>query len=238
MEDEKLIEGMEKSKDDIPKEEGAKEQVPKDKVPKEKEGSKEETPKEKESSKEEGSKEQVPNEEKKKKRKIRKVKPPDKLKVMMTAIVIIVAGYIGYKHNYESSAFLGPLIYGKEKEPYTLNDWLTLVFLISCCAFSLVILDKSYNPMSSIKKKNNKKEEQDDDKQPSEEEVVSRYKDEDDNGKVKEDKPKDDKVNDQSNDSSQVKDEKVTDQPNDDEFNTMGISLDDLISGDDKFPIP
>lgn len=233
MEDEKLIEGMEKSKeqvpkDDIPKEEGSKE------TPKE-EGSKEQTPKE-EGSKEEGSKENVPNEEKKQKRKIRKVKPPDKLKVMITAIVIIVAGYIGYKHNYESSAFLGPLIYGKEKEPYTLNDWLTLVFLISCCAFSLVILDKSYNPMSSIKKKNNKKEEQDDDKQPSEEEVVSRYKD-DDNGKVNE-KVKDDKVTDKPKDD-QVKEEKVNDQPNEDEFNTMGISLDDLLSGDDgKFPIP
>lgn len=225
MEDEKLIEGMEKSKEEVSKE-----------TPKEKEGSKEkqvpkeDTPKEKEGSKEEGSKEQVPNEEKKKKRKIRKVKPPDKLKVMMTAIVIIVAGYIGYKHNYESSAFLGPLIYGKEKEPYTINDWLTLVFLISCCAFSLVILDKSYNPMSSIKKKkdDDNKEEQDDDKQPSEEEVVSRYKDEDDqpkDDKVKDDKPKDDQVNDK-------------DKPNEDEFNTMGISLDDLISGDDKFPIP
>ena len=228
MEDEKLIEGMEKSKEEVPKEE-----TPKKEVPKEKEGSKEQVPKG-EGSKKEGSKENIPNEEKKKKRKIRKVKPPDKLKVMMTAIVIIVAGYIGYKHNYESSAFLGPLIYGKEKEPYTLNDWLTLVFLISCCAFSLVILDKSYNPMSSIKKKkNDKKEEQDDDKQPSEEEVVSRYKDGDDNGKVndkdndkvKDNKPKDDQVNDK-------------DQPNEDEFNTMGISLDDLISSDDKFPIP
>lgn len=231
MEDEKLIEGMEKSKEEVPKEEGSKE-TPKKEVPKEKEGSKEETPKE-QVPKEEGSKEQVPNEEKKKKRKIRKVKPPDKLKVMMTAIVIIVAGYIGYKHNYESSAFLGPLIYGKEKEPYTLNDWLTLVFLISCCAFSLVILDKSYNPMSSIKKKkNDKKEEQDDDKQPSEEEVVSRYKDEDDQPKgdqVKDDKPKDNKPK---------GDSQVTNQPNEDEFNTMGISLDDLISSDDKFPIP
>ena len=227
MEDEKLIEGMEKSKEEgskeTPKEKEVSKETPKEQTPNEKEGSKE-TPKE------EGSKEQVPNEEKKKKRKIRKVKPPDKLKVMMTAIVIIVAGYIGYKHNYESSAFLGPLIYGKEKEPYTLNDWLTLVFLISCCAFSLVILDKSYNPMSSInkKKKDDKKEGQDDNKQPSEEEVVSRYKDEDDDkvkdDKVKDDKPKDDKVKD--------------DQPNEDEFNTMGISLDDLISSDDKFPIP
>ena len=228
MEDEKLIEGMEKGKKEVPKEkEGSKEETPKgEQVPKEKEGSKE-TPKE------EGSKEQVPNEEKKKKRKIRKVKPPDKLKVMMTAIVIIVAGYIGYKHNYESSAFLGPLIYGKEKEPYTLNDWLTLVFLISCCAFSLVILDNSYNPMSSIKKKkkDDKKEEQDDNKQPSEEEVVSRYKDEDD-------KPKDDKVNDKVKDDKPKDDKVKDDQPNEDEFNTMGISLDDLISSNDKFPIP
>lgn len=237
MEDEKLIEGMEKSKEEGAKEETPKEETPKGEVPKE-EGAKEETPKEKDSKeqvpKEEGSKDNVPNEEKKQKRKIRKVKPPDKLKVMMTAIVIIVAGYIGYKHNYESSAFLGPLIYGKEKEPYTLNDWLTLVFLISCCAFSLVILDKSYNPMSSIKKKNtNKKEKQDDDKQPSEEEVVSRYKDEDD------DKPKDDsQVNDQVKDDKPKDGSQVTDQPKEDEFNTMGISLDDLISSDDKFPIP
>ena len=228
MKDEKLIEGMEEStkasKEETPKAETPKEEVPKGEPPKEEstKASKDKAPKE------EVSKENIPNEEKKQKRKIRRIKPPDKLKVIITAIVIIVAGYIGYTHNYHSSAFLGPLVYGKEKEPYTLNDWLTLVFLISCCAFSLVILDKSYNPMSSIKKKNNKKEEQDDDKQPSEEEVVSRYKDEDDNGKVKDDKPKDD----------QVKDEKVTDQPNEDEFNTMGISLDDLISGDDKFPIP
>ena len=228
MEDEKLIEGMEKSKEEVSKE------TPKEKEGSKEKGSKEETPKE-EGSKEQTPKENIPNEEKKKKRKIRKVKPPDKLKVMMTAIVIIVAGYIGYKHNYESSAFLGPLIYGKEKEPYTLNDWLTLVFLISCCAFSLVILDKSYNPMSSIKKKkkDDKKEEQDDDKQPNEEEVVSRYKDEDDkvNDKVKDE---DDKVNDKVKDNDKVK----ANQPNEDEFNTMGISLDDLISGDDKFPIP
>ena len=225
--DEQLIEGMEEST------KASKEETPKEEVPKEEstKASKDKAPKE------EVSKENIPNEEKKQKRKIRRIKPPDKLKVIITAIVIIVAGYIGYTHNYHSSAFLGPLVYGKEKEPYTLNDWLTLVFLISCCAFSLVILDKSYNPMSSIKKK---KVEQDDDKQPSEEEVVSRYKDEDDNGKVKDDKPKDD----------QVKDEKVTDQPNEEEkvtdskvneeeFNSLGISLDDLLSPDDgKFPIP
>lgn len=226
MKDEKLIEGMEEStkasKEETPKAEASKEEVPKEESTK---ASKDKAPKE------EGSKENIPNEEKKQKRKIHRIKPPDKLKVIITAIVIIVAGYIGYTHNYHSSAFLGPLVYGKEKEPYTLNDWLTLVFLISCCAFSLVILDKSYNPMSSIKKKNNKKDEQDDDKQPSEEEVVSRYKDDE----VKEEKKEEEKVTDEPKKEEKVTDSKV----NEEEFNSLGISLDDLLSPDDgKFPIP
>ena len=155
----------------------------------------------------------------------------EKFKFVCIALFLIIFGYIGSMSDGKVSEIFDPFVYGEAKNIYTFNDWLNLVMLVTACLFSIFVVGKYVKKNKTDSKVENKPIEQPNDetenksteqpnKQSNEnevnsvEKVIERYSD---------DVPKDVQ-------SKETKQHTVQDATQSNDFNSLGIDFDDLLS--------